>query len=83
MWKMTKSDEKRLDTFQNSCLRKILKMRWQDKISNKELHTRKKTENISNIICRIRWNWIGHVLRMESTKHCAVALTWRPEGKRK
>jgi hypothetical protein len=29
------------------------------------------------------WNWIGHVLKMETTKYCAVALTWRTEKKRK
>ena len=82
-WKMNESDRKRLDTFQNMCLRKILKIRWPEKITNEELHSRTKTDNISNIICRRRWNWIGHVLRMDNTKHCAVALTWQPEGKRK
>ena len=30
-----------------------------------------------------RWNWIGHVLRMEDYRHCMAAMTWKPEGRRR
>ena len=37
---------------------------------------------ISGEVKRRRWNWIGHVLRKDADCDCAVALGWRPEGKR-
>jgi hypothetical protein len=36
-WKMTKGDEKLLDTFQHKCLRKILRIYWPMKTSNEEV----------------------------------------------
>ncbi len=37
-WKMTKGDERKINVFQMKCLRRILKIRWQDHISNSELY---------------------------------------------
>ena len=34
-WKMNEGEAKKIDVFQNRCLRKIMKIRWQDKISNR------------------------------------------------
>ena len=36
-WRMTKEDEYKLNVFQHKCSRKILKVYWQMKISNKEI----------------------------------------------
>jgi hypothetical protein len=30
-----------------------------------------------------RWQWIGHVLRMDNNMNAGTALDWAPEGKRK
>lgn len=35
-WKTTEHDKKKLDTFQNRCLRQMLRIRWPEKISNEE-----------------------------------------------
>ena len=40
MWKMTKGDERKINVFEMKCLRRILKIRWQDHISNNELLAR-------------------------------------------
>ena len=82
-WKTTERDKKKLDTFQNRCLRQILRVRWPEKISNEELRRKTKTSKISDIIAHRKWRWIGHVLRMDNTRLCTTALTWHPEGKRK
>ena len=37
---------------------------------------------ISEEVRRKRWYRIGHVLRKEVNNDCAVALGWKPEGKR-
>ena len=46
-WKMNEGDAKKINVFQNQCLRRIMKIRWQDKISNRELLERPNTESLS------------------------------------
>ena len=82
-WKMNEGDKKKLDSFQNNCLRKIMRIRWPRKISNAELHRRTGTGKMSEIVTRRRWTWFGHLLRMDNNKICVTALTWKPEGKRR
>ena len=82
-WKMNEGDKKKLDSFQNNCLRKKMRIRWPRKISNAELHRRTETGKMSEIVTRRRWTWIGHLLRMDNNKICVTALTWKPEGKRR
>jgi hypothetical protein len=82
-WKMTKGDEKLLDTFQHKCLRKILRIYWPMKISNEEVRKTAGVAKISSLIKKRRWQWIGHVLRMDANSHPCIALSWTPEGKRK
>ena len=40
-------------------------------------------EDMSIVLTRRRWSWVGHALRRESTSISKVALRWTPEGKRK
>ncbi|XP_063447098.1 uncharacterized protein LOC134726617 [Mytilus trossulus] len=82
-WKTTEQDKKKFNTFQNRCLRQILKIRWLNTISNENLHIRAGTKKLSDDVIERRWRWIGHVLRMDANSICSVALTWKPEGKRK
>ena len=81
-WKITKRDEKQLDTFQTKCLRRILRIRWQQRITNSRILEISGMENISCEVRRRRWNWIGHILRREGNEDCKTALGWQPEGKR-
>ena len=64
----------------SSVLRKI---KWQDKISNRELLERTNVERMSEEVRRRRWRFIGHILRQQPDNDCVTALTWTPEGKRK
>ncbi|VDI25005.1 Hypothetical predicted protein [Mytilus galloprovincialis] len=41
------------------------------------------TRKLSYNLVERRWRWIGHVLMMDTNSICSVALTWKPEGKRK
>ena len=82
-WKTTEHDKKKLDTFQNRCLRQMLRIRWPEKISNEELLRKTRTSKVSDKVANRKWGWIGHVLRMDNTRICTTALTWHPEGRRK
>ena len=82
-WRMTKCDAKKLSTFHTTCLRKILRIFWPNKISNENLLERCNTEDLETLITRRRWQWIGHVLRMDRDSITKTSLHWTPEGKRK
>ena len=82
-WRVTKRISNKLQTFINSCLRSILKIKWPERISNKKLWERTNQEPISQIICRRKWRWIGHSLRRPLNDITREALEWNPSGKRK
>ena len=48
-------DAKKINVFQNRCLRRIMKIKWQDKISNRELVERANMERLSEEVRRRRW----------------------------
>ena len=49
--------------FVNRCLRKILKLKWTDKIRNEQLWERTGQVPIQTEIGTRRWKWVGHTLR--------------------
>ena len=82
-WKMTDKDINKLSTFHNTCLRKIMKIFWPNKISNKDLHNITNTKDMKTWLIQKRWRWLGHVLRKPYEDMTKVALRWTPEGERK
>ena len=82
-WRMTEADLTKLCSFHTTCLRRILRILWPEKISNGDLLRRCGLEDMGNIITRRRWRWIGHVLRREPQSIARTALHWTPDGKRK
>ena len=83
-WRTTKADEEKLDALLHKSLRRILKIYWPIRITNKEVRRRAGIrETVSNQVARRRWTWLGHVLRMDHPSHPRFALAWVPEGKRK
>ena len=82
-WKCTKEIERRLRGVEGRLLRRIMKIRWTDRVSNIELAERTGISNINQEIKKRRWKYIGHVLRMEPSRHVKRALRWTPAGKRK
>ena len=74
---MESNQENNQKTFINKWLRYVLKLKWQNKIKNKELLRRTDQDNIGQ-----EWTWIGHAFRT-STTVTRQALDRNPEGKRK
>ena len=79
-WKMNKSDENKIDVFQSRCLRRIFKIRWQERITNKDVLKMAEMENLSEGVRKRRWKFIGHIMRKKPNNDCRTALTWTPEG---
>lgn len=67
----------------NQMPQKNSRNQWQQHILNETLKEIKEAENVSGEVRRRRLNWIGHVLKKDSTDDCALALGWAPKGKRK
>ena len=81
-WKVNKRDGDRLNAFHNRCLRRILKIFWPRIVTNVELHRQAGMPSATSMIRARRWEWIGHVLRKESSDDKRIALSWSPPGKR-
>ena len=82
-WRTTVTTMKRIQTFINTCLRRILQIRWPDRISNEELWQRTRQQPVEEEVLQRRWRWIGHTLRKPASSTTRQALTWNPQGKRK
>jgi hypothetical protein len=82
-WKTTNQITRRLQTFTNKCLRRIMNIKWTDKITNEELWRITKQKQIEIRIKRWKWNWIGHTLRKETGAIEKIALDWNPQGYRR
>ncbi len=80
-WRTTKVTNRKIQTFINSCLRRILHIRWPDTISNTNLWERTSQLPVEAEIWKRRWGWIG--LLKPPTNITRQALRWNPQGKRK
>jgi len=81
-WRTVKSEIDSLNAFHNSCLRRICKIFWPNKISNIDLYTKTKCNCIENEVTNKRLRWLGHVFRMEQNRNPKKCLRWNPPGKR-
>ena len=57
-------DAKRLNHFHTSCLRKLLKIKWQDRIPDIEVLKRVGMQSIHTLLKLAQLRWTGHVTRM-------------------
>ncbi|VDO78430.1 unnamed protein product [Schistosoma mattheei] len=62
-WRTTKATIQKIQVLINSCLRKILRIRWPDTISNNQLWERTNQFQAEEEIMKKHWKWIGHTLR--------------------
>ena len=81
-WRTNKSTLRKLQSFNNRCLRQILNIHWPDTISNKALHTRTRQQPMELELRRRRWRWIGHTMRQPKDNIARKSLNWNPQGKR-
>jgi len=78
-WKTTNQITRRWQTFVNKCLRRIMNIKWTDKITNEELWRITKQKPIEIQIKRRILIRIGHELRKEAGAIEKTALDWNPQ----
>ena len=64
-WTTYAAQERRLNSFHLRCLRRILGIRWQDRIPNTEVLERARLPSIFALLTQRRLRWLGHVRRMD------------------
>ncbi|VDO84773.1 unnamed protein product [Schistosoma margrebowiei] len=79
-WRTTKAIIPKVQVFINRCLRKILRIRWPDTISNNLLWERRNQISAEEETRKKHWEWIGHTLRKAPNCVTRQALTWNPQG---
>ena len=85
-WSTTLTEEKRLDSFDLRCLRRILGIRWFHHVRNSEVRRRTGQPPASSLLKKSRLRWYGHVRRMDADRLPRILLDWNPErvgGKRR
>jgi len=63
-WTLGKTEEKVINAFETWCWRRILKIKWTDRITNEEVFQRVKEERLLlKMLNNRRYSWIGHIIR--------------------
>jgi len=61
-WKTNQDNARKSDLFQNRCLRRIMKVKWQDKVSSRELLERANMGRLSDDVRREDGDSLGTCL---------------------
>jgi hypothetical protein len=64
-WTVYSRHAKQLNHFHTSCLRRLLHIRWQDKVPDTEVLERAGLPSIFTILQKMQVRWTGHVIRMQ------------------
>ena len=63
-WTVYQRHAKKLNHFHTTCLRRILGIKWQDKVPDTEVLKRAGLPSIYTILMQYQLRWAGHVARM-------------------
>ena len=88
-WPLSTTQGRRIMGFDNRCQRRVLNIRWQERITNDEVRRRTLQPPLPRLLAQRRLRWLGHMLRMPGelpTKHLLfftpTASGWRrPRGR--
>ena len=67
-WTLRKTHIAQLERFHQTCLRKIGRIRWSDKVTNYEVLVRHNIGSIQSMIESAILRWTGHVTRMSNDR---------------
>ena len=67
-WTLYSYEIRQLRTFQQRHLRSIMKIKWDDYVSNEQVLSRANIDDIEILLAKSRLRWLGHVGRMEDVR---------------
>ena len=81
-WVITKEIQNRIMAFERKCYRKLLRIRWTDKIRNEELYQRVQVEeNLMSKVIKRKMNLFGHICRMTDDRKIKTLVFGVMEGR--
>ena len=81
-WRTTVASDTKIQSFINQCLRRMLRIFWPNRISNKDLWQETNQLPPPLQIRKRKWTWIGHTLRKNPGSITRQSLQWNPQGSR-
>jgi len=80
-WTLKKKDKDSLLAFEMKCYRRILHIRWQQKVTNVEVRRRVgNTKNIVQLVMERKLNLFGHICRMEDNRLVKCVMLGTMDG---
>ena len=67
-WTTYRRHIQQLEQFHQRCLRKILNIRWQDRVSNLQVLEKSGLPSIESLLIQRQLRWTGHVVRMSDSR---------------
>ena len=64
-WSLYSRQQRRLNAVHMRCLRRLLGITWQDRVTNPDVMERANVPSIFAILTKRRLPWLGHVIRMD------------------
>lgn len=82
-WALRKADENKLAICQRKMERSMLGIKLSDKISNKKIRKKTKIRDIITAVRLLKWNWAGHICRMDTNRWTKKVTEWLPREERR
>ena len=67
-WTCYRKHLKKLDQFHLRCLRRLLGISWEDRVTNQEVLRRSSMPGVEVLIMKAQLRWTGHVMKMEDSR---------------
>ena len=67
-WTCHRRHLKQLEQFHLRCLRKILSIQWEDRVTNQDVLKRSRLSGIEALVMTAQLRWSGHVMRLEDDR---------------
>ena len=81
-WTVYQHHAKKLNHFHTTCLRKLLNIKWQDRIPDTEILAQVDLPSIYTILMQSQLCWAGHVARMPDHRLPKKARLWRTTARK-
>ena len=67
-WTLYRQQIKQLECFHMRSLRRIMDIRWKDKVTNLQVLDRANAVSIEALLLKAQLRWTGHVIRMDASR---------------
>jgi len=79
-WPLSVTQMKKLEAAHHKFQRRLLGIRWRDKVRNEDIRKKTGSRKLEDIIKERRLRWLGHVLRMDNFRTARQATQWELRG---